>query len=138
MTATVQISTKRREMGMVTPRRFSKRAWHRFSREKRRAYLAQIGEPPTNAQASRIETMVRLEWSALRAEHEGTLQADREAREHRRLLDRLLADHERSVASTRAAALGKGVKTRPGPPQLNIDQFDQHLARLRQRQEGAG
>jgi hypothetical protein len=43
--------------------------------------------------------MIRIEWSALKAEAEGTLQADRESREHRRLLDRLLADHQRSLAA---------------------------------------
>jgi hypothetical protein len=97
--ATQRISTHRRETGRLTPRRFSRPAWYRFSRERRRRYLDQIALPPTDAQAARIETMVRLEWAALKAEAEGSLQGDREAREHRRLYDRLLGDHQRSVAA---------------------------------------
>ena len=41
--------------------------------------------------------MVRLEWSAYKAEAEGTLRGDREGREHRRLLDRIMADFEASL-----------------------------------------
>jgi hypothetical protein len=43
-----------------------------------------------------------LEWAALQSEHEGTLQSLREAREHRRLLLRVLSDFERSLAAVAA------------------------------------
>jgi hypothetical protein len=91
-------SSRKTEIGLSIPgRSFSKRAWWNFSRDRRRKYLAQLAGKLTDRQSQRIETMVRLEWSALRAEAEGSVKADREAREHRRLLDRLLADHERSL-----------------------------------------
>jgi hypothetical protein len=41
----------------------------------------------------------------LKAEAEGTLQGNRESREHRRLLDRLLADHRRSLVRPQAAPM---------------------------------
>ena len=92
-------SSRRQEMGgRLIPRSFSKQAWHRFDQDRRRRYLERLGGLPSDAQAARIDTLVRLEWSALRAEAAGTLQGDREAREHRRLLDRLLGDLERSLA----------------------------------------
>jgi hypothetical protein len=43
-------------------------------------------------------SMAVLEWGSLQAEHDGSLQSLREAREHRRLLLRVLADFERSLA----------------------------------------
>jgi hypothetical protein len=98
-----RISTQRRETGRLMPRRFSKPAWYRFSRDRRRRYLARLPGQPSERDAARIDAMVRLEWQALKAEAEGTLQADREAREHRRLLDRLVSDFERSLASSPAA-----------------------------------
>jgi len=92
------------------PRRFSKPAWHRFNRDRRRRYLADLlGSPPNNEQAARIESLVRIEWSALRAEAEGTLAADREAREHRRLLDRLLGDWKRTLATLPVKPLSPAV-----------------------------
>jgi hypothetical protein len=89
--------TRRRETGRLMPRVFSRPAWYRFSRDRRRQYLAQLAARPSNEQAARIDTLVRLEWSALRAESQNTLVGDREGREHRRLFDRLLADFERSL-----------------------------------------
>jgi hypothetical protein len=89
------------------PRVFSKPAWYRFSRERRRRYLDEFASPPTNEQAARIDALVRLEWSALKAEAENTLQGDREAREHRRLLDRMLADFERSLVAPSPAQAPK-------------------------------
>jgi hypothetical protein len=98
--ATAQYRSRKSEMGRSMPRRFSKSAWWRFARDRRRRYLAQIGDRPTDAQASLIDTLVQLEWSALAAENQGGLQAFRESREHRRLLARLTADFERSMAQT--------------------------------------
>jgi hypothetical protein len=49
-------------------------------------------------------SLARLEWSALKAEHEQTLQGDREGREHRRLYQRLLGDFERSLKPEPAEA----------------------------------
>jgi hypothetical protein len=102
--ATAQYRSRKSEMGRPMPRRFSKPAWWRFARDRRRRYLAQIDGQPSDAQASLIDTLVQLEWSALAAEHEGGLQAFRESREHRRLLARLLADFERSFSSAQASA----------------------------------
>jgi hypothetical protein len=81
--------------------------------------LADIPGRPTHDQVARIETIVRLEWKARVAEEEGTLQGDREAREHLRLADRLRADHQRSLA--------KAVKEKPEPVSLV-----QHLELIRQ------
>jgi hypothetical protein len=94
--ATVRYS-RLSELDTPLPRTFSRQSWHRFSRDRRRRYLTDIPGDPTTAQAARIESMVRLEWSALKAEVQGTLMADREAREFRRLYDRLLSDHMRSL-----------------------------------------
>jgi hypothetical protein len=79
------------------PRAFTKTAWRRFNRDRRRAYLADLPALPTIEQLARIESLVRHEWHALRAEAVGTLAADTSAREHRRLLNRLLADHTRAL-----------------------------------------
>jgi hypothetical protein len=49
-------------------------------------------------QAATIESLVSLEWAAIVAEAEGGLVGFREAREHRRLFQRLLSDFERSLA----------------------------------------
>ena len=102
--ATEQIRTRTRELGGALPRRFSQTAWWRFSRKRRREYLAELAAPLSAEQAARIESLVRLEWNALRNESEAlTLQgreareAAREAREHRRLLAKLLGDHQRSL-----------------------------------------
>jgi len=108
-------STRRHEPGRLTPRALSRPAWQRFDRDRRRRYLAELPGPPTNEQSTRIESLIRCEWFALKAEVEGTLRGDREAREHRRLLDRLLGDFERSLA-----------KPMVEPKPLN---YTQHVAR---------
>jgi hypothetical protein len=71
-------------------------------------YLRRIPRPPTDWQATMIETLITLEWSALLDEATDTQQSRREAREHRRLFMRLLADFERSLRDTAA----------PAPPSL--------------------
>jgi hypothetical protein len=122
--------TRRQETGRLMPRVFSKPAWYRFSRDRRRQYLAQLAGPPSNEQAARVDTLVRLEWSALRAEAEGTLIGDREGREHRRLFDRLLADFERSLTPKSPA---KPARAKLGPAQIGLDE---HMAKLRERRGG--
>ena len=79
------------------PQVFTRTSWRRFSRDRHRAYLADLSAPPTTEQVARIDSLVRHEWAALKAEAIGTLAADREAREHRRLFNRLLADHAEAL-----------------------------------------
>jgi len=68
-----------------------------FLRQRRQLYLARVSGRPSTAQVAMVLTLARLEWSALVAEHENTLQGDREGREHRRLLLRLLAEFEETL-----------------------------------------
>jgi hypothetical protein len=86
-----------RETGQYKPRRFHPGTRDRFLRSRRRAYLSRISGQPTSAQAAIVASVAQLEWNALAAEHENTLQSLREAREHRRLLLRVLADFEASI-----------------------------------------
>jgi hypothetical protein len=66
-----------------------------------------------------IGSLVSLEWSALAAEARiGDMVAARDAREHRRLFQRLLADFERSILLPVTA-------TNPGRA------LDEHIAKLR-------
>jgi hypothetical protein len=51
--------------------------------------LARFSGEPTNWQRKTIESMLKLEWAAEVAEHEGGLVGLREAREHRRLFQKL-------------------------------------------------
>ena len=119
--ATRPYRTRRTDLGHYVPRRFSVRSRHRFEVTRRRAYLARIVAPPSPWQTTTISTLVALEWSALEAEsHIGDMYAAREAREHRRLFQRLLADFERSLTPPTAPV--------PDPMQALHD----HLAR-RQR-----
>jgi hypothetical protein len=122
--AAAQIRSRHREMGQPMPRVFTRTAWWRFARDRRRRYLARLPETPSNEQAALVESLVRLEWSSLAAHAEGGLAGFREAREHRRLFQRLLADFERTLAKPAG-------KERPGAA------LDAHLAMLRERREGA-
>jgi hypothetical protein len=102
---TAQIRTRRAELGRPTPRRFTHTGWLRFARDRRRRYLARIpGGQPSDRQVGQVDAMVRLEWQAHKAEALGTLQADREAREFRRLLDRFNSDYEKSLIEKPAPA----------------------------------
>jgi hypothetical protein len=93
-------ASRRAELGQSMPRAFTARCRDRFQRDRRRGYLARLADgAPTPWQASTIASLVGLEWSALEAEARiGDMAAGREAREHRRLFQRLLADFERSLA----------------------------------------
>ena len=86
------------------PRQFSKWAWYRFARDRRRRYLDRLTGPLSNEQDARIEAMARLEWAALKANDEGSIRSDQQAREHWRLLDRLMKDFERELAEPAAPA----------------------------------
>ena len=99
------------------PRQFNELTRGRFVKSRCARHLARVEGYPTNAQYEMAMTMAVLEWGALQAEHEGSMRALREAREHRRLLLRVTADFERSLA--RAVA----------PPHATLDD---HLARRRE------
>jgi hypothetical protein len=91
-------ASRRAELGLTMPRAFTARCRDRFQRDRRRAYLARISGDPSQWQSATIASLIALEWAALEAESRiGDLTAAREAREHRRLFQRLLADFERSV-----------------------------------------
>lgn len=124
-------STNIRESGRYLPRQFNSVTRERFLRSRRRRYLDRISITPTDAQTATIHSLATLEWGALSAEHENTLQSLREAREHRRLLLKVLADFERSLAPPAASVKAKA---KPGPPQIGIEE---HMARLRERRESA-
>ena len=81
------------------PRQFNRLTRGRFLRARERHHLSRVTGSPTVAQREMAASMAVLEWSSLQAEREGTLQSLREAREHRRLLLRVLADFERSLAA---------------------------------------
>jgi hypothetical protein len=87
----------RRETGSYVPRQYNAATRARFLRKRRQIHLARVTGPPSTAQVTMALTLARLEWGALKAEHEDTLQGDREGREHRRLLVKLLADFEKSL-----------------------------------------
>jgi hypothetical protein len=103
--------------GRTTPRVFSKPAWYRFSRGRRARYVSRIIGTPSDSQAALVQTLIRLEWSALRAEDAGTLMGDREGREHRRLFQRLLDDFERGLA-------------KPAAKVTPVAELDAHYARM--------
>jgi hypothetical protein len=92
------------ELGLPMPRSFSRTAYWRFARDRRRRLLELLPGPPTNQQAAHITSLCKLEWHALASEAQGGLVGFREAREHRRLYERLLSDFERSAAKASAAA----------------------------------
>jgi hypothetical protein len=123
---------RRTELGRYMPVSFSKKSWWRFYLERRRGYLAELPGPPTNQQAARIENMIREEWSALKADAEGTSESAKNAREHRRLFDRLLSDHVRQA--TGDSNVAASTKARRGPPVITLEE---HMAQLERRQEVA-
>jgi hypothetical protein len=114
------------QLGRSEPRSLSVYAWQRFRNDRRDRYTSRIEGMPTDNQAAMIQTMIQLEWAAYRAEAEGSVRFLHEAREHRRLWMRMMADFERSLvkppapasrqsindyfASKLAAAQGEGAK----------------------------
>jgi hypothetical protein len=61
-------------------------------------YVGRIDGAPSDLQGTLIESLISFEWSALQGEAQGGLIGLREAREHRRLFQKLLADFEKSLA----------------------------------------
>jgi hypothetical protein len=115
--AAARILTQGRELGgRSTPRAFSRPAWYRFSRDRRRRYVSRIAGEPTDTQSALVQTLVALEWSALKHEAAGTLAADKVALDARRLFGRFLGDFERSLvkptASQRAPSLAEVLAAR--------------------------
>ena len=86
------------------PRTFGKASRWRFVRDRRTLYLGRVEGGPSESQKALIETLIELEWSALKAEAEGGMVAFREGRELRRLYLRALADFERTVKDAAEAA----------------------------------
>jgi hypothetical protein len=109
------------------PRRVTVNSHREFRLRRRAEYLARIPGEPTDRQRSTIESMLQLEWAAIVAEHQGDLVGFREMREHRRLLDRLLGDFERSLVPKAPAK-----SARSGPSQIAIED---HLAQLGARND---
>jgi hypothetical protein len=62
---------------------------------------------PTDEQAALAQSLAALEWAALAAEAEGGLRGFREAREHRRLFQRLFVDFERSLSKRTGPSLAE-------------------------------
>jgi hypothetical protein len=60
-------------------------------------HFDRIAGAPTDEQAALVQSLASLEWFSLVAESEGGLQGYREAREHRRLFQKLFADFERTL-----------------------------------------
>src|SRR5690242_20572718 len=87
----------RRETGGYVPRQFNPVTRERFLRDRRQKHLSRTIGAPTEAQIAMVQSLATLEWAALAAEREGTLMALRDAREHRRLHLRVLADFEQSL-----------------------------------------
>jgi hypothetical protein len=108
------------------PRRYNALTQGRFLRARRKGYLARVSGPPTVNQIEMARSMAVLEWGSLVAENEGSLQSLREAREHRRLLLRVLADFERSATAAQAP-----------PPVDPVRAVRERLATIATEREGA-
>jgi len=70
----------RQETGSYVPRQYNSKSRERFLRNRRQTYLARVSGRPSTAQVAMVLTLARLDWNALKAEHENTLQGDREGR----------------------------------------------------------
>jgi hypothetical protein len=89
--------TRRDPLARYRPRAFSQASRWRFVRDRRGLYLGQIRGELREAQKALIDTLVELEWGALRAESEGGITAYREGRELRRLFLRAVGDFQKSL-----------------------------------------
>jgi hypothetical protein len=87
--------------GRYVPKKFTDLSRQRFLRDRRRRYLSRIPDgKPSDSQAALIQSLASLEFAALEAESRFTdMIAGREAREHRRLFQRLLSDFEKSLTA---------------------------------------
>jgi hypothetical protein len=86
------------------PRQFNTLTRTRFLKSRRLRHLARVQGEPTDAQHAMARSMATLEWGALVGENDGSIRGLHEAREHRRLLLKIIDDFERSLAP------------RPAPP----------------------
>jgi hypothetical protein len=124
MVSAANIRTQRRIPPRSGPYRFNPDNRVRFLRVKRAELFARIGGEPTPIQEQLIDNIACLEWAARRAEAADTLVGERDGREHRRLLLRVLADFERTLTG---APPPKPRFPKPGPSPVQIDG---HLANL--------
>jgi hypothetical protein len=115
-------TSRRNPLGRYSPKTFGTTSRWRFRRDRRTSYLARIAGELSDYQAATIESLISLEWAALQAEAEGDLQDMREAREHRRLFQRLLADFERDARA---------------PPATRPPSLAEHLARKATERDAA-
>jgi hypothetical protein len=83
-------------------RQFNPLTRRRFVKARREHELGRVQGEPTEEQQDMAESIATLEWGARFAEHEGTLRALREAREFRRLLLKVRADFELTLAPQQA------------------------------------
>jgi hypothetical protein len=127
--------TPRNPLGRYIPKAVSEPARWRFTRDRREGYLRRIGGAPDERQALIITQMIDAEWQAWVCERKAAeanarvaTEALRLAAEFRRQL--MLLDRDLARTTTSPAAM----KAKTGVPQLSLDE---HLAMLRQRQEGA-
>lgn len=104
-------ASRRDPLARYRPRSFGQPSRWRFVRDRRALYLDRLAGSPSEAQKALIESLVELEWSALRAEAEGGMVAFREGRELRRLFLRALADFERSIPPPAAESPGAALDT---------------------------
>jgi hypothetical protein len=112
------LQRRRREPQPYIPRQFNALTRGRFLKACRLHHLARVDGQPTEMQVELAHSAAVLQWAAMQAERDGSLQALREAREHRRLLLRVLADFERSIAqptpASRPLTLAEHLANRPG------------------------
>jgi hypothetical protein len=136
--AVSRMLTQRRELGRLTPRRFTQTARWRFNADRRGSYLRRIGGPPDERQALIIAQMVSAEWQALVCEHNAAKAAEADAEAATKAL-RLAAEFRRQLMlldRDLAATMRKPrerARAKPGVPQLDLEQ---HMAKLRGRREG--
>jgi hypothetical protein len=91
--------SRRRPLGRYMPFKFGQTQRWRFRRDRVALYLGRINGEVLEHQKSLIDAAIELEWSAMKAEHEGGLVAYREGRQLRVELTRVLAAFERSIVA---------------------------------------
>src|SRR6516165_3189981 len=89
--APAHIGARSRTLVYSRPRKLTHYSRREFMWRKRAEYRRSIVGEATIWQRSTIESMLRLEWAAIEAEHKGDLLGYREMREHSRLLERMQA-----------------------------------------------
>jgi hypothetical protein len=95
--ANSQRMTASAQLGRYVPRVLNRLGAWRLEQDRRARYTSQLTEPPTDIQSALIQSMIRVEKTALLAEAEGSLHAARIALDARRLLSRLQIDFYRTI-----------------------------------------